>query len=131
MSNKSQEKGISKEEMTVKELKELAISLQIATADEVKAMEKPELLETIGAWEEAEIARRDAGNPEGVRTLGTKAQDLVDNDVDNENEFIDNGYIDLGLHKGKKIVSIKPVEVNGKEYNEIVTEDGVTFTEPK
>lgn len=109
---KKEEIGVSKEKMTVKELKELAISLKIAEVDEIMAMKKPELLESIGAWEVETIAKRDAGNPKGVKTLGSAPF---------------TGSTTPEYIEGKKVASTEEVELNGKLYNKVITEDGVTF----
>lgn len=107
---KKEEIGITKEEMTSKELKELSVGLGVLSADAVKSMKKQDIIDVIDVWEREEIARREA---EKSASVGIQVETKDDND--------------LGYHEGKKIVSSKEVELNGKKYNEIVNEDGVTF----
>ncbi len=118
----SEHKGITKEEMNKDELRELALSLGIDTEEAIKEMKKSDLLGAIGAWEEKAIAEREAGESGTLTAAPESAQD--DAPVAPQ----DNGR---GYHEGKKIASITPVELNGKSYNDVTTEDGVTFRIPK
>ena len=55
--SKEETKGLSKEEMTVADLRELAVSLKIATTEVVKDMKRKELLANIQKWEDENVAK--------------------------------------------------------------------------
>ncbi len=102
MSKKQEGKSANK--MTLPELKELVVDLKIATEEEASKGKKADLLALVKKYEKKALAKVNGGGDGGI---------ILEE-------------IDLGLHNGKKVVSKTPTTLNGKEYVDILTDDGVT-----
>lgn len=117
------EEGKSASEMNLKELKQLAVSLKLGTVEEVSDKSEKELLLEITNWEEKALADQKA-KEEGEKDNETTGAPL-DSDRVNPSSTVSDG----GMFNGKKVVSRKSITVNGKEYVDILVEDGVTYRE--
>lgn len=100
----NKEKGVSASEMKLPELRELAVYLKVFTVEEAAGMKRKELLLAVNKKEEEIL--NDPSRPGLKRVAG------------GEDTF-----------NGKKVLSRTPVEVNGKNYEDIVVEGGVTYRE--
>lgn len=100
----------AKEEMTVAELRDLVVKLELVTKSDAKSMKKPLLLEVLGQYESANTPKEETEEVGGVAGDQKVSEEWA-----------------LGFHEGKKILSIVPVELNGKNYNDITVEGGVTY----
>jgi hypothetical protein len=96
--------------MNLVELRELATSLKLASAEEVSKLKKPELLKIVSDWEEKALASKEESKP--LKTIGSATIPA-----------------NLGTFNGKKVVSRTPLELNGKKYIDILVETGETFRE--
>lgn len=113
MTTKNEDKGKSASELSLKDLKALAVSLKLFTKAEVAKKSQKVLLVAVTKFEKESIAARTAGDKKVLG--GAKAGKVSP---------------DLGLYNEKKIVSRTPVELNGKSYVDILVESGETFREP-
>lgn len=95
-------------DMTPKELKALALSLGLYTEESIKDAKKKDILLAIKKHEEDLIAEK----PEGEKVVTENTPELT-------------------TYNGKKVISSKEVEVNGKKYLDILVETGETYREPK
>lgn len=115
----TEDKGVSAEDMKLPELKVLAVSLQLFTEEEVKTMKKPALLEAIHAKEDEMV--------NDVNRKGLKRAPVAD-EYEEEAQPID--PVDtLGTHEGKKVIRKTNIELNGKQYVDILVETGETYRE--
>lgn len=141
------DKAVSKEDMKLSELKELAVSLKLIDEAGAKALKKPALLKLIGNWESDQkktLNTQDSASSglhnvsvrkclvEGCETTMIGPGDdapvfCPDHNDHNTRVAQSKEPWALGYHEDKKIVAIVPVELNGKNYDDITTEDGVTY----
>jgi len=95
------------EELGLKDLKNLALKLELTTEAELKdkKLKKEDLQALIRDWEDA-------------KTLNPSDEAVVEDDGTN-----------LGTFQGKKVVKIEEKVINNKKYSEITVETGEVFTE--
>jgi hypothetical protein len=112
------EEGVSAKDMDLKQLKALAVQLELFTAEEVASMKKAPLLKAITAWEDKAIeASKDAST--GLKKLGgNKVPETVLETVEED------------MYEGKKVISRTTREINGKKYEDVLVVTGETFTNP-
>lgn len=94
------------EEMGLKELKALVLSLELLSKDDLKAL-KPDaeaLRNLVKEWEEAQAVHAGAHTTEEVPAS-------------------------LGYFQGKKVVKTEDIVINKKPYTQITVETGEVFTE--
>lgn len=103
------EQGKTVQEMSVKELKELATTLKIENATKMK---KEQLISAIKAFEEENWGALKEMIESNVATEEVKEEKWA-----------------MGYHEGKKIISIVDKEVNGILYKEITVEDNSVYLE--
>lgn len=101
--------GVSAKDMSLKDLRELAISVGINFEPTTS---KKELLAEVTKWEDKAVADADkkvAGvTPTPKTTLNAP---------------------ELGEYQGKKVLTRTPITVNGKEYIDILVASGETYRE--
>lgn len=113
MKTPKEDKGILAKDMSLADLKSLAVSMKILSAEEVAKMKKADILKAVGAWEKKEIAKNRVG---GKRVLGGAKPESTPEVED--------------LYEGKKVLSRTPREINGKMYEDVRLVTGETFTNP-
>lgn len=114
MTNTNTEVGISAEEMSVKDLRILAVSLNLFTEEEVASKKKKELLEAVKA---KEIEMLENKEREGLKRMPSESiKPSADIDAPD-------------THEGKKVISRTEIELNGKRYMDILVESGETYRE--
>lgn len=113
------EKGILAKDMSLEDLKSLAVQLKLLTAEKVSKMKKADILKVITAWEKKAVKEnKDAKT--GLRKLGTlNAQSVAPTPVEED------------VYNGQKVLSRTERVINGKTYEDIKVEGGVVFTNPK
>jgi len=109
------EQGKTVQEMTMKELKELAKALKIKGAT---TMKQKELILAIEKYENDNFGPIDS--KEGTVNAPVEST---------ESEVVAEEKWAMGYHEGKKILSITDKEVNGIMYKEITVEDKTTYLE--
>lgn len=103
-------------DMSKEELLALAQNMGITTPENYKT--KPTLISAIKKWEKVKKVELDAADD--VAVTGPVPENLDFATPEGASPWA------MGYFKGKKIMSKVPVELNGKEYTDVTTEDGVT-----
>jgi len=94
----------SAEDLSKKDRFALAVKLNLGTPEDLVKLGAKELLAVIIAWEKTQLEKSEGASE------GASAEPWA-----------------MGYHNGKKIMSRVPVELNGKNYEDILVEGGETF----
>ena len=114
---KKENKGILAKDMSLAQLKSLAVYLGLYTNGKVETIKKADILKAVTAWEKKAVKEsRDAKT--GLRKLGNTPEVAQEQAVED-------------FYNGKKVLSRTDREINGKMYEDIKVVGGETFTNPK
>ena len=109
--------GLMIEEMNIKMLQEVAVSLGLFSKEEVAKMKKADILKVVRAWEKKAV-EENTDKATGLRKLGGVNTVKVVDEVETD------------LYNGKAVQSRTTREINGKLYEDVLLVSGETFTNP-
>lgn len=113
----TKEEGVSATDMKLKDLRELAVSLKLFTAEEVASMKRKDILLAVHNKEEEML--NDSNRPGFKRVVKEEGAQVS---AQEDTQVAD-------THEGKKVVTRTPIELNGKKYIDILVESGETYRE--
>lgn len=106
------ELGVSAKDMSIKDIRALAVQFGLVTEEEASKTKKSDLLSAITKHEEKLLAES-----EGFKRVEEVEEESV---VATE---------EVETHNGKKVISKNEIEHNGKKYMDILVETGETYRE--
>lgn len=121
-----EEKGKTKEELDVKELRELAVRLGLMAPEEAEKSRTKTLLAKIGEWEAEQIKLKEESENAVILEEDfddEDMEDVVEEAVETAEVLADDTF------NGKKVISRTLVSLNGKDYEDILVESGETYRE--